>query len=197
MDDDWVTALSNYSSTREKILEHRFISEVTAELWRRGHFDFAVSHSEVDNSGYDLIIEAGAIVRHIQLKAVRLGGARRDFDLQRRLQDKPSGCAVLMLHDLRTLAITEWRFFGGPPGCKIPDLGEKVTRHSKGDRFGFKADRPALRNVPLRSFDRVAGVSELVDRMFGEISPAADVDAALEIMSRKRGEEPREEDRIK
>lgn len=38
MDTPWVTALSTYSATREKVLEHRFIAEISAELWSRGHF---------------------------------------------------------------------------------------------------------------------------------------------------------------
>ncbi len=167
MDDIWITALSTFSSTREKILEHRFIAVVTAELWRRGHFDFAVSHSEVDNSGYDVILEIGAVTRHVQLKAMQAGGMRRDFGLQVRLQSKPSACAVLMLHEPRTLAISGWRFFGGAPGEVLPDLGERAVRHTKGDRTGFKADRPALRSVPIARFDPVPNVASLVDRLFG------------------------------
>lgn len=167
-DDAWTTALSTYSSTREKILEHRFIAEVTAEIWRAGRFDFAVSHSEVDNSGYDVIIEVGAVTRHIQLKAMQVGGARREFGLQVRLTEKPSACAVLMLHDPKTLEIVQWRLFAGLPGAPIPALGDRIVRHTKGDRTGFKAERPALRSVPLALFVPVAGVGELVERLFGE-----------------------------
>lgn len=166
MDDIWTKALSTYSTTRERILEHRFIADVTAELWKRGHFDFAVSHSEVDNSGYDLIIEVGEVIRHIQLKAIQHEGSRREFGLQMRLKDKPSACAVLIEHDPRTLTISGWRFFGGLPGCPIPDLGDKKVRHTKGNSSGFKAERPTLRNVSLASFDTIGSVTELVDRLF-------------------------------
>lgn len=167
-DDIWVTALSTYSSTREKILEHRFVAEVTASLWRAGRFDFAVSHSEVDNSGYDVIIEVGIVTRHIQLKAMQTGGARRDFGLQVRLAEKPSACAVLMLHDPRSLEISQWRLFAGLPGKPIPPLGERTVRHTKGDRTGFKAERPALRNVSLTSFELMSDMDDLVQRLFGE-----------------------------
>ena len=163
----WVTALSTFSSTREKVLEHRFIADTTAELWRRGVFDFAVSHSEVDNSGYDVIIEAGGITRHLQLKAMQVEGARRNFAFQLRLAQKSSGAAVLMLHDPVTLAIASYRVFAGLPGERLPPLGEKVARHAKGDATGHKAERPALRLVPLTSFVPVATVSALVDRLFG------------------------------
>lgn len=164
---EWVTALSTFSATREKILEHRFLADTTSELWRRGVFDFAVSHSEVDNSGYDVIIEAGAVRRHIQLKAMQVGGARRFFDLQLRLAEKPSGCAVLMLHDPVALTIHEYRIFGGLPGEPMPALGDKVTRHSKGNAQGVKAERPALRSIPLSAFSKVFDVVDLVERLFG------------------------------
>lgn len=172
-DSAWITALSTFSSTREKILEHRFVADVTSELWRRAIFDFAVSHSEVDNSGYDLIMEARGVTRHIQLKAMRVQGKRRDFDLQCRLADKRSGCAVLMLHDPVSLAILEYRLFAGPPGEKLPGLGERPVRHTKGNALGHKAERPALRNVPIASFVAVGSISTLVDRLFGEAEDSA------------------------
>ena len=163
----WITALSTFSSTREKILEHRFIAEITSELWRRAQFDFAVSHSEVDNSGYDLIVEVGRVTRHIQLKAMQSAGKRRDFDLQIRLAEKASGCAILMLHDPVSLAIKGYRLFAGEPGAPLPHLGDKAVRHSKGDAHGVKAERSALRNVPITTFVAVHGIRELVDRLFG------------------------------
>ncbi|MGI4733133.1 MAG: hypothetical protein ACRYFW_15515 [Janthinobacterium lividum] len=164
---DWITALSTYSSTREKVLEHRFISDVTAELWRRRVFDFAVSHSEVDNSGYDLIIEACGTVRHIQLKAMQVAGARRHFDLQTRLTKKQSAAAVLMLHDPVTLSIEQYRLFAGAPGEPLPSLGDRSVYKTKGDATGYKAAKPAFRAVPLSRFVPVGDVPTLVDRLFG------------------------------
>lgn len=161
-DADWITALSTYSSTREKILEHRFLADVTSELWRRGIFDFAVSHSEVDNSGYDVILEARGVTRHVQLKAVRAGGSTDGISLQLRLGDKPAGCAVLMVHDLRTLAIEQYRWFGGEPGQPLAALGEKITRHPRS-----KSERPAHRDIRLTRFEPLNDVRALVDRLFG------------------------------
>jgi hypothetical protein len=163
----WITALSTRSATREKILEHRFLADVASELWRRGAFDLSVSFSEVDNSGYDVIIEVGDVVRHVQLKAMREGGKRRDFDLQLRLAEKPSGCAILMIHDAVTLRISGYRIFAGAPGEALAALGERIVRHVKGNAIGFKAERPALRAVALAKFDPVADVRALVDRLFG------------------------------
>jgi hypothetical protein len=86
---------------------------------------FSVSHSEVDNSGYDLIIEARGIMRHVQLKAMHGQARRRSFDIQTRLGAKPNGCAVLIRHDARSLAVEAYRWFGGPPGQGLPPLGRR------------------------------------------------------------------------
>ncbi|MBB4838054.1 hypothetical protein HNP52_001105 [Sphingomonas kyeonggiensis] len=166
-DDLWVTALSTWSSTREKILEHRFIADVTAELWARGIFDFAVSHSEVDNSGYDLILEARGVTRHVQLKAMHLRSSTAEFPVQARLEEKPSACVVLMIHDLRTLAIAEYRWFGAAPGAPLPSLGNSIGRQSKPNMQGIRTERPAIRRLAKRRLEPVTGVPMLVDRLFG------------------------------
>lgn len=163
----WITALSTYSTTRESILEHRFLADVASCLWRRGEFDFSISHGEVDNSGYDVIIEACGVTRHIQLKAVHRDGRVRNFPVQRRLAEKPSGCVVLIRHDARTLDVVDYGWFGGAPGEKLPSLGEKPARHTKGDSTGFKAERPAIRLLSLTSLRPAGNVEWLVDQLFG------------------------------
>src|SRR6476620_10460783 len=62
------------SSCLEKVLEHRFLAELTSALWLGGVRDFEVLRSDVDSHGYDLVIEANGILRHIQLKAMVCGG---------------------------------------------------------------------------------------------------------------------------
>lgn len=166
-DQAWITALSTWSSTREKILEHRFIADVTAELWARGIFDFAVSHSEVDNSGYDLILEALGVTRHVQLKAMHLRSTTTEFPVQARLEDKPSACVILMLHDARTLAIAQYRWFGAAPGERLPSLGERIGRHSRPNIQGIKSERPMIRRLARRRFETIGDVPMLVDRLFG------------------------------
>lgn len=62
------------SSLRESLIEHLFIGELLKYSWRRGDFSFEVSKPEVDNSGYDIVLEANRIIRHVQLKASTIGG---------------------------------------------------------------------------------------------------------------------------
>ncbi|MBB5984345.1 hypothetical protein [Sphingobium lignivorans] len=164
----WTQALFTHSSTREAILEHRFLAAIGSQLWEEGEFDLAVSHSEVDNAGYDVIIEARSVVRHIQLKALHSAGRARNFSIQKRLEEKSSGCVVLIRHDLRTLKITGYGFYGGPPCEKMPRLDGKIAKHSKADANGNKAQRPALRLLPVSSFQSAPDARSLTKLLFGE-----------------------------
>ncbi|HEV7265498.1 MAG TPA: DinB family protein [Falsiroseomonas sp.] len=161
---------SLFSSKLEKILEARLCAELATDLWLRGIADFEVLRSEVDDAGYDLVLEANGCLRHIQLKASWSGAATAEVSVSTRLARKPSGCVVWMLYDPETLRIERFRWLGGAPGTPLPPLGDKVTRHTKGDRLGHKAERPGHRTVPKARFDTLHSLAELLDRLFGSFA---------------------------
>ncbi|MCW1401605.1 hypothetical protein OKA06_04425 [Novosphingobium sp. MW5] len=157
---------ASLSTAREKVLEHRLLSELAVIMLQRG-VSLDILRSEYDAQGHDVVLEAGGIIRHVQLKASREGGKRRHVDINVRLRARPSGCVVWMSYDPAALAITALRWLGDDPGEPLPELGSKVTRHSKGDSAGSKGQRPALRNVGIAKFERLDGLSALADRLFG------------------------------
>ena len=54
------------------------------------------------------------------------------------------------------------------PRIALPSLDEyKVAKHTKGNALGIKAERPNLREVPKRHFQKVATIDDLVDKLFG------------------------------
>ena len=61
------------SSFRENLLEHMFISEVLQEAWIKRRQVIEVLRSEVDDSGYDVVLVSGQVIRHVQLKSSREG----------------------------------------------------------------------------------------------------------------------------
>jgi hypothetical protein len=162
----WREALQHRSSAREKILEHKFLGALLGEFWQRAWFQFGVARGEVDDGGYDVVVELGAITRHIQLKSKYVDGKSARYSVNKALSDRPSGCVVVLVHELCSLDIASFYFFGGNPGQPLPELGEREVRHTKGDAMGFKAVRPAHREVPLGRFQRVGSVRDLVDRLF-------------------------------
>ena len=74
------TADNHESSSREKMLEHVFVSELLQEAWFRYGRTLEVLRSEVDSAGYDLVLEFNGVIRHVQLKSSRRG-RRPQFSL--------------------------------------------------------------------------------------------------------------------
>lgn len=160
---------SSQSSQREKVLEHLFVGELLRCLWKRGLRDVEVLRSEVDRGGYDIVIECGGILRHIQLKASYAGAKTRDVKVNTNLALKPSGCVIWMNFDPDTLELGPFLWFGAAPGTPLPALGERVARHTKGDRTGFKSARAGLRMVAQRKFRRLESIDEVAAALFSPL----------------------------
>ena len=156
-----------YSSLREKVLEHAFLAELSRTLWRQGRRDFEILRAEVDRGGYDVVVACGPVMRHIQLKSSHRAGKAREVSVQLALAGKPGGCVVWLLYDPATLELGPFRWFGGAPGEAVPDLGSKVARHTKGNKDGFKAERPALRVLGRDKFTSLQTMDELAAALFG------------------------------
>jgi hypothetical protein len=159
---------SQRSSHREMLLEHLFTGEVMKHLWIRGNWRLEVLKPQVDDSGYDLVLEANGVVRHIQLKASFRGSKVARTRVNALLAAKPSGCIVFLWFDAKTLDLGPFKFFGGPPGEGLPDLAHmKIAKHTKGNAQGVKSERRNLREIPLRAFDPVNNIDALVAKLFG------------------------------
>jgi hypothetical protein len=163
-------ASSIHSTSLEKTLEHVFISELLRVLWRSGVHDAEVLRAETDHAGYDLVVEVGGVTRHIQLKASRRGGATASVKVNAKLAAKPSGCVVWMVVDDETLALGPFRWFGGAPSDKLPPLGDRAARHTKGNARGVKAVRPNIRVLQKRAFTTIATIEELAELLFGKFA---------------------------
>ncbi|WP_336972531.1 hypothetical protein [Sphingobium aromaticiconvertens] len=158
--------LARHSMLIEKTLEYHLSGAITGELLRRNQ-PWELLRTDCDRDGYDLVIEAGGVTRHIQLKAQVQGGASREITAHVNLANKPSACIIWMTYDPATLRPVSYRFFGGTPASPIPALGNKPARHSRGNKDGLKGERPLHRVIPVQRFEPVIEVADLVDRLFG------------------------------
>lgn len=158
------SAHSERSSYREMLIEHLFTGYLLRALWPR-HAE--VLKPQVDDSGYDLVVEVCGIIRHIQLKSSKLYATTDRQKVHRRLQEKPSGCVIwIWFDDDFTLGPFWW--FGGRPGEPLPSLSSfRTARHSKADSTGKKKERPELCVVGKAKFDKLDGITEVVERLFG------------------------------
>jgi hypothetical protein len=140
---------------------------LSAALWRNGCRDFEILRSETDTGGYDVVVDAKGIVRHIQLKATVAGGKRRSVTMNTRLADKPAGCVVWMNYDPETLQLCDFRFLGAEPRKPLPPIGDKVARHTKANANGYKSHRQSHRVVRQAAFSAPESVEALAARLFG------------------------------
>ena len=155
------------SSFREKLIEHLFVGELLKLSWVNKNYSLEVSKPEVDNSGYDLIIEAQGILRHIQLKAAFVGAKTSRQNIHVSLATKQSGCVVWVFFDKSNLDLGPFLFFGGKPGEPLPDLSDlKIAKHTKGDADGLKAERPNIRTINKGSFTSYKTIEDIYHALF-------------------------------
>jgi hypothetical protein len=159
------------STFYEQLVEHVFISEILQEIWYSFGRTAEVLRSEVDASGYDIVIECNGFLRHIQLKTSKSDAKAGGQKVNVALATKPSGCVIWMFrqenHDTRRMSLS-YRFFGGEPGEKLPSLAKyKVAKHTKGNAEGRKNPRQNIKVVPRGRFGPFLTTRELVERLFG------------------------------
>lgn len=161
---------SVHSSLTESLLECRFLAEMGAYLAR---FDtpLEVLRSDVDRTGHDIVLEANGVLRHVQLKATVAGGKRANVTVNNALALKPSGCIIWMTYDPVSFLITGMRWFGGAPGSPLPATGDRIARHSKANSEGVKAERAQHRIIAGGKFEKMTGLPQLAERLFGLVDP--------------------------
>jgi hypothetical protein len=165
-------AHSRQSSLRASILEHVFIGEVGRALWRAGIRNFEILRSEVDASGHDLVIECNDMMRHVQLKSSFTDSNTRKVDINLALADKPSGCVIWLVFDPATLKLGPYLWFGAGPGARLPALGDKISRHTRGHANAARSLRPQHRVLSKSRFEKFDNVERLITALFGIEPPA-------------------------
>lgn len=161
-----------HSSYRENVLTHLFIGRCLQKLWVRGIYEAEVLKADVDASGYDVVVEAAGVARHIQLKASLVGGRTASQKINLALADKPAGCVVWMVCRPDTLDFQCFRWFGsGPHEPLALPTNLRTAKHTKGDSTGDKKERAQIRVLPKGLFETIDDLDDLLDRLFWPLSP--------------------------
>lgn len=86
--------------------------------------------------------------------------------LNKDLAEKMGGCVIWVQYEVvKERFNLKYRFFGDIPTQK-PDLGMKVGKHSKANSEGIKTGRPHTHVLNKGDFIEMAGIGELVDKLF-------------------------------
>jgi hypothetical protein len=158
------------SSYREQLVEYLFLSELLQDAWLRRGQRIDVLRADVDGAGYDLVAECQGVVRHVQMKSTVVGGTTRSQKVHTALASHRSGCVVWLVleraHENRLRM--SFLALGGRPGEPLRGLDSyPVARHTKANADGFKAERPAIREVPRAAFVSLPDMAGLSDWLFG------------------------------
>ncbi len=154
------------SSLREQFIEYVFLADLCKEMWRR-KVNMDVLRAHTDQSGYDLVLEVGPLVRHVQLKASYSGASTAKQNVNLQLAEKAGGCIVWIVFDADTLETTCFRWFGSRnPHDGLPPLGERRAKHTKADSSGMKGTRQNIRTLNKGEFENIPNVSALAECLF-------------------------------
>lgn len=156
------------------LIEHLLVGEIMRRLWLRDITQFEVLQPQVDDSGYDLVIEANGVVRHIQLKSSFDTAATSGVKVSLKLALKPSACVIWVRFNPKTLELGPFLWFGAEPGEPIPDIGEfRIARHTRANAEGIKQKCPNQRHIPKGQFEKITSYDDLVFKLFGEFRSVA------------------------
>lgn len=153
------------SSFVEKMTEHVFIAEILQETWINYKKKIEILKAEVDDSGYDIVLACNDKLRFIQLKASDLGGTTKKQLLNINLKNKPSPCIIWIVREedettkRYKLSYLYWDDF-----INIKAL--KVAKHPKPDKNGIKQERPNIREINKRDFEKISTTKDLIKRLF-------------------------------
>jgi hypothetical protein len=161
------------SNFYEQLVEHAFISELLQETWFRYGQTVEVLRSEIDSSGYDLLLECNGVIRHVELKTSGTEARRSFQNINMALAEKPSGCVIWLMRkedESKNRVNLKYLYFGDVPGKPLPSLETfKIAKHTKGNAQGVKKERPLIRQVPKSKFIEQSGINELLGKLFGLI----------------------------
>lgn len=156
------------SGLREKVIEHLFVGDLLCCLWHQGVRDIEVLRAEVDKAGYDLVLEANGIMRHVQFKASYRGAKTARVGIHTDLARKPGGCVIWIWFDPDSMELGPFLWFGGEPGKPLPPLGDRVGKHTRGDSTGNKAERANIRMIGKGQFSALSTMDSVAQALFGE-----------------------------
>jgi hypothetical protein len=156
------------SSYREMLIEHVFAGDLMRRYWLIGKGLLEVAKPQVDDGGYDLILEANGVIRHLQLKSTHSASRLKVANVALSLGNKPSGCVVVIRFNTDTLQIGPFEFFGGSPNEPLPNISMfKAVKNTRPNMEGVKKEREKHRCVPLTRFEKIASLELLAERLFG------------------------------
>ncbi|HEX8980848.1 MAG TPA: hypothetical protein VF811_14160 [Parasulfuritortus sp.] len=167
--EDRTPVLAERSSHIENILQHAFLFELGSHVWRQDPRErLTILKAEVDDAGYDLIVERDVMIRRIQLKQAHDGKTPKSFSFRVEFAMHPGACIVVIHYSMRDLRPTSYSFFGQGLEEEMPYVGPERVTYAPGRRTasGEKVVRTKYRDAPFSQFKQNLSMGELLDELF-------------------------------
>jgi hypothetical protein len=155
-----ISAHSIHSSLREKVIEHKFISDVLSFLWSKRIYDVEIAKSEIDNAGYDVIITANKKTRYIQLKSSQK--KVKSFPINLRLWEKENPFVIWIMISEPIKIDEQMQFIYYYASLKNINTNSLDTAiNPRG-----KKPRPNIKVLPTSNNFTQVTISELLKKLF-------------------------------
>ena len=149
------------STYRESLVEHLFLGQLLPLYWKANPpRPLEVSKPLVDDAGYDLILDAPNVVRHVQLKGSFRSSTTNGQNVHVRLASKPSGCVLWITYD-SNLELGPFHWFGNEPGKRLPDLSNfPIAKRGNKKRLN-------VHRISKGRFKLLTGLEDVCAHLFG------------------------------
>jgi len=134
-------------------------------------FDVQILRCEFDTHGYDLVMERGNIVRHIQFKTGVRDKPRR-VSVASALGEKPSGC-VIWVQVNNGLDMRRFWWLGAGHQEPLPPLGNRPPKRIGRTKDGVRPPREKHRLVNGSKFRPINTLDEILETLFGPLPTGA------------------------
>ena len=153
---DYARAIQAHSHRVEAVLKHAFLWRLYSELWwRQPNTKVLVFESEIDDSGFDVVVSVEKYTRHIQLKSSMIGSSTKSAPLHQSLCRLPGGCVVWMEYLRSTLEVQKYHLFAfSSPSEPLDFSNFPVAKTTRANSRGMKKVRPGCHRVPKTAFQQ-------------------------------------------
>lgn len=168
--DQYRKALAERSSYVENVLVHRMVADLAGELWRRDPtLPLHIFNSEVDDSGFDLVLGCGTKLRYMQVKQVHMDGKASKFSVRLDFTRMPGSCVVVVVHTADELMVKHFLFYGGAVHEPMPSVEDNKQSKLPGKRDidGNRKIRQHYRDLKRNKFKGPLTTKQLLDALFG------------------------------
>ena len=153
------------SSYIEKMIEHIFLSEILKESWVKFNIKINVLRPEVDDSGYDLILECQGISQYIQLKST-INEKTIIPTVNSKLFKKKEFAVILIKVNKEEMIFKEYYYYADK-NISVENL--KSATKNKANTDGVKKERPNTKKIPRSKFVKLNSIPELLEKSFPDI----------------------------